>query len=250
MKLLESKNILITGAGRNIGRCTAIEAAKHGCNVFFTDIDKKSLNKLEKQLSQYPIQAQGFLSDITKTKDIDKLCKQLFDIQPHIQILCNNVGVQGRVNGLLKTNMKEWYDIFKTNLMGPMYLTRQLVEQMVSFETSGSIIFLTSIHQWYIRRLASYSSSKAALGMVIKELAVELAPYRIRVNGIAPGYVAVGENGQPAPHSSTPLYQTSIDPVYIARAVVYLASDYFSKFTTGSVVKIDGGLSLYNHFLI
>ena len=63
-KLLENKNILITSAGRNIGKHIALETAKQGCNVFFTDIDKKSLYELEKQLSQYPIQVKGFLSVI------------------------------------------------------------------------------------------------------------------------------------------------------------------------------------------
>jgi NAD(P)-dependent dehydrogenase (short-subunit alcohol dehydrogenase family) len=83
--------------------------------------------------------------------------------------------------------------------------------------------------------------------MIIKELAVDLAPYKIRVNGIAPGWVAEDEQKQPLSIEYSLLHNCSISPCYIGRAAVYLASDYFSKFTTGTVLKIDGGTTLYNH---
>jgi len=247
--LLKGKNILITGAGRNIGRAIAIETAKQGANIFFTDIDEKRLNALEKELSQYPVQSKGFLSDITKTKDIDFLCQKLFELKHSIHILCNNVGLTGNMAGKDDMNLSAWHNMFQANVFGPMYLTHQISKRMIDDRIASSIIFLTSIHQWHVRRMASYSSSKAALGMIIKELAVDLAPFGIRVNGIAPGYVAEGENENPVPHGYTPLYNTSIQPVYIARAAIYLASDYFSKFTTGTVITIDAGLSLYNHLV-
>jgi NAD(P)-dependent dehydrogenase (short-subunit alcohol dehydrogenase family) len=120
---------------------------------------------------------------------------------------------------------------------------------MINHKIGGSIIFITSIHQWTIRKLMSYSASKAALGMMIKELALELAPDQIRVNGIAPGWVMLDSQGNPLNSKHTPLYQCSIDPCYIGRAAVYLASDYFSYSTTGTVLKIDAGLSLYNHIV-
>ena len=83
--------------------------------------------------------------------------------------------------------------------------------------------------------------------MAIKELAIDLAPYNIRVNGIAPGWVEEDYKNQPKPHPYTPLRQSSINPRYIGRAAVYLAADYFSRFTTGTVLTIDAGLSLYSY---
>jgi NAD(P)-dependent dehydrogenase (short-subunit alcohol dehydrogenase family) len=83
--------------------------------------------------------------------------------------------------------------------------------------------------------------------MVIKELAVDLAPHHIRVNGIAPGWVIEDEDGNPLAHKNTPLYQTSINPGYIGRTAVYLAAEYFSRFTTGTVITIDGGLSIHSY---
>jgi NAD(P)-dependent dehydrogenase (short-subunit alcohol dehydrogenase family) len=78
---------------------------------------------------------------------------------------------------------------------------------------------------------------------------VELAPHNIRVNGIAPGYIDEDKKGRPIPHRYTPLHRSSISSLYVGRAAVYLSSEYFSKYTTGSVLKIDAGLSLYNHLL-
>jgi NAD(P)-dependent dehydrogenase (short-subunit alcohol dehydrogenase family) len=83
--------------------------------------------------------------------------------------------------------------------------------------------------------------------MLVKELAMEYAQYKIRVNGIAPGWTAEDDSGNPLYHESTPLYKSSVNPRFIGRAAVYLASDYFSKFTTGSIIKIDAGLSLQNY---
>ena len=120
---------------------------------------------------------------------------------------------------------------------------------MIDNNIDGAIIFITSIHQWTIRGEPSYTASKAALGMIVKELAIDMAPHRIRVNGIAPGWVAENEQGLPLIHRYVPLHNCSINPRYIGRAAVYLASDYFSEFTTGTVLKIDAGLSLYNHYV-
>ena len=83
--------------------------------------------------------------------------------------------------------------------------------------------------------------------MIVKELALDLAPHQIRVNGIAPGWTAEDKHQTPFRQRHAPLHNSSINPRYIGRAAVYLASDYFSKFTTGTVIKVDAGLSLYNH---
>lgn len=144
-------------------------------------------------------------------------------------------------------DLEEWHKVFDTNLFGPMYLTKLITQGMINHHTNGAIIFITSVHQWTIRRNPAYSASKGALGMIIKELAVDLAPHRIRVNGIAPGHVYKDPYDQLISDRYVPLYNSTIHPRYIGRAAVYLASDYFSKYTTGTVLKIDAGLSLYNN---
>lgn len=246
-QLLAGKNALITGAGRNIGRSIAIEMAKQGANIFFTDIGIELCNNFEKELSPYPIQARGFVSDISKSEDIDCLYSILSESRIIIDILINNVGIQFETIGINNLDLGEWQKTFQTNIFGPMYLTKLISQMMVNHSIEGSIIFMTSIHQEEVVRWLSYSSSKAALGMIIKELAVDFAPHGIKVNGIAPAWVAEDEQGYPLLHDYHLLHHTSINPCYIGRAAVYLASDYFSKFTTGTILKIDAGVSLYNY---
>lgn len=246
-QLLARKNILITGAGRNIGRSIALEMAQQGANIFFTDIDQERCIILEKELNHFQGKSKGFVSDISNPQDINNLYSSLLEREIAIDTLVNNVGIQFEKVKIQDLDLEDWNKTFHTNVFGPMYLTKLISQMMSCNSIDGSIIFITSMHQQEISRWPSYSSSKAALGMIIKELAVELAPAGIRVNGIAPGWVAEDEQENAFYHEYTPLYQSSINPPYIGRAAVYLASNYFSKFTTGTVLKIDGGLSLYNY---
>ncbi|PSB02889.1 SDR family NAD(P)-dependent oxidoreductase [Merismopedia glauca] len=249
-QLLSGKNVLITGAGKNIGKSIAIEMAKQGANIFFTDLNPQSCTELEQELASYQVESQGFVSDISKIEDINRLLNILHEQEIYIDILVNNVGIQLETKQIINLDLKEWYQTFNTNIFGPIYLTKNIAKMMMQNSRHGSIIFVTSIHQWITIGFPSYSSSKAALGMIIQELAVDLAPAGIRVNGIAPGLVAEDEEGKAKYHHYAPLHHTSINPCYIGRAAVYLASEYFSKFTTGSVIKIDAGVSSYSYCLV
>ena len=246
-KLLSGKTALITGAGRNIGKSIALEMAAHGASIVMTDLHEERCRQLETELKNLNVRSWWYRSDVSNVEDIEKLCQSLREKNIHIDILVNNAGIQFE-NGTIQTfKVAEWQQTFETNLIGPLHLTKIISDRMIQRRTEGSIIFLTSIHQWTVARLPAYSSSKAALGMAIKELALDLAPYGIRVNAIAPGWVRTNKSGGLVPDRYTPLYHKTIDPCYIGRAAVYLASEYFSKHTTGSVLQIDGGLSLFNH---
>jgi NAD(P)-dependent dehydrogenase (short-subunit alcohol dehydrogenase family) len=206
--------------------------------------------QLEQELNVYPGQSRGFVSDVSQPEDVETLCNLLKESDIKIDVLVNNVGIHPKSKSIKDMALEEWRQVFETNVFGPMYLTKVIAQQMVNHNIHGSIIFITSTHQWAVRCLPGYSASKAAVGMIIKELALDLAAHQIRVNGIAPGWVAEDGQGNPLYQALTPLYQTSIDPSYIGRAAFYLASDYFSKCTTGTVVKIDGGLSLHSHMTL
>ena len=245
--LLRNKNVLITGAGRNIGRAIALEMAGQGANVYFTDIDDKLCRALAQDLSALPVKAEGFVSDIAGESDMDSLCRTLEGKPIYIDILVNNVAISPEMSRKRIFDLDEWRNVFDVNLFGPLFLTRRIVQSMVQRKANGAILFISSIHQWSVRRIPCYSTSKAAIGMLVKELALELAPENIRVNSIAPGYVEDNEQQKPLPHRHTPLHRTSIPPQAIGRAAVYLSSDYFSRYTTGTTLKIDAGLSLYNH---
>jgi NAD(P)-dependent dehydrogenase (short-subunit alcohol dehydrogenase family) len=248
--LLSGKNALITGAGRNIGRSIALEMARQGANIFFTDIDQERCILLEQELREYSVKCKGFVSDISKTEDSDALCNFLAQEKINIDILVNNVGFQFHNDNIQNFDLSECRRTYDANIIGPMYLTNRIVKMMLSSKIQGCILFVTSIHQSVPGKWICYSSAKAALGMIIKELSLDVAPHGIRVNGIAPGWVSENEQGMPFDFKYAPLYRTSINPCYIGRAAVYLASDYFSKFTTGSVITIDGGLSLFHYQMV
>ncbi len=245
--LLQGKNALITGAGRNIGRSTAIEMAKQGANIFFTDIDETRCRRVEEELNTYGSKSKGYLSDVSRTDDNDRLYGTLTRDGIRIDVLVNNVGVSANKPQTGSFDVEEWRNVYETNVLGPVHLTGLISGMMIRNAVHGSIIFISSIHQWGIRLDAAYSSSKGAIGMIIKELAYELAPHRIRVNGIAPGGVGEDARGGALERREVPLHGSTINPEYIGRAAVYLASDYFSKFTTGAVITIDAGVSLHTY---
>lgn len=241
--LLYGQTGLITGAGRNIGRSIALEMAAQGANIVFTDIDHERTVLLEKELGALKVNARGIVSDVSSPRDNDSLLSTLTREEISIDFLVNNAGVGGVLDGRPKTVFDQWQNTFSANLFGPMHLTEAIVPGMKA-RGSGSILFITSIHQWVVMGSPTYSTTKAALGMLIKEFAVKLAPFHIRVNGIAPGWVEEDGERKVLTSDYSLLHRTSINPEYIGRAAVYLASDYFSKFTTGTVLKIDDGLSL------
>ena len=247
VKLLKGKTVLITGAGRNIGKAIALESGLQGARIIFTDNHQDRKEALEKECQRRGIYCVGFLSDISKRSDTDSLLEHLSRDNISIDTVIHNAGAIS-FNRFPKDFVVDgWDHTFQTNILGPMYLTKQLADRMIKNSTFGSFIFITSIHQSVTGMGPEYSASKAALEMIIKELALDLAPFNIRVNGIAPGDIREDESGIPVPSRATPLSQLTIKPSYIGRAAVYLASNYFSKFTTGTIVKIDGGLSLQNY---
>jgi len=249
-KLLTRKNVLITGAGRNIGRSIAIEMAGQGAHIFFTDIDAERCEQLSGELREYGGTVRYFLSDISKTADIDSLCRQLTEEDIQIDVLVHNAGIRFEKECLEDLDMDDLNRVFHTNVFGPLYLTKCVAQVMASNNIPGSILFITSIHESVASRWLNYSSSKAALRMIIRDLAIDLAKHGIRVNGIAPGWVAEDDSGKRLDFRYAPLHRSSINPCYIGRAAVYLSSEYFSRFTTGTIITVDAGLSLHSYLTL
>lgn len=233
-QLMEGRTALVTGAGGLIGRSIVLELLGQGANVHCTDTDPGRLKNLEAALAGFPGKGWVHRADITRPEDSEAVVNAILAGGATVDLLVNNVGIV----------VDDFPASFATNVIGPMALTDRIARAMIDAKLDGSIIFLSSIHQETLfTRTRAYAATKAAVGMLVKQLAVQLAPSRIRVNGIAPGDV----RETVARFAYTPLEGSSIPPQYIARAVVYLASDYYSRYTTGATVTIDGGLSLFNY---
>jgi NAD(P)-dependent dehydrogenase (short-subunit alcohol dehydrogenase family) len=240
-RLLLEKNVLVTGAGRNIGRSIAIEMAQQGASIYFTDIDAEAVSCLQSELTASGARARGFVSDVSKPPDIEELCATLEADGVVVDVLVNNVGMN--LGGSLQTlQMADLRAVFETNVFGPLQLTQHVVAGLIASKRPGSVLFVTSVHERSTSGRVAYSASKAALAMVVRELALELAPHRIRVNGIAPGAVAANAQDDLPPAPASLLFGSCIHPSYIGRAAVYLAADYFSQFTTGSTLTVDAGM--------
>ena len=141
-KLLAGKNVLITGAGQNIGKSIALEMAKQGANIYFTDLIEEKCLKLEQELAEYSIKFKGFISDISKTEDIDNLYNYLIENQINIDILVNNIGIQFNKFGLEKFELEEANQIFQSNILKPVYLTKLISRLMIKNNNFSLTIFV------------------------------------------------------------------------------------------------------------
>jgi NAD(P)-dependent dehydrogenase (short-subunit alcohol dehydrogenase family) len=249
VSLLSGKTVLVTGAAANIGRAIAVEMSRAGASVIAADIDQGKLADLKSELDTGGAEIHFLTVDVSNEESLSNLLVEIERFGLEVDVLVNNVGIHTDFDETRKGSFPNWRRTFDTNLIGPYHLTRSVVEKMKDRAEQGNIIFISSIHQWHIRGHPAYSASKAAIGMVVKELASEFAPLGIRVNGIAPGPVAPDEEVGLRGRLKVPLHGTAIPASYVGRGAVYLASDFFSRHTTGSIITIDSGMLARGFFL-
>jgi 3-oxoacyl-[acyl-carrier protein] reductase len=152
--------------------------------------------------------------------------------------------------------------VLGTNLRGPWLFTDRLVKALIedrsrpldrSPRRRGSILFISSLHDQFVASQPHYSVSKAGVAMLVRAMAKELGPHRIRVNAISPGWIRTAEDtGTPeqvAKHARLrpriPAGQAGV-PADVARVALFLLSDAWSGYVTGQNLAVDGGLSLHN----
>jgi len=232
-QLLAGQKALVTGAGGRLGEAIIAGLQQQQAEVWFSDRNARRVGEIERSCPP----ALGLALDIRQT---DEMVAQM-DAQGFIpHLLVNNVGISVEKSFLAETN-SDWESVFQTNLFAPLRLTQAVAQRMIANKVAGSVLFISSVHQSIPSLWPSYSASKAALHMAVKELAVEFAPHNIRVNGIAPGWV----DRTPLHHHRALLGRQTIDPSYIAHAVVFLGCHALSRCTTGAMLTVDAGMSLY-----
>lgn len=240
---LEGKTILVTGASSGIGKETAIQCSKMGATLV---LNGRNEERLTDTLNQ--CEGEGhtmILGDLTIQEDIE----QLVSAVPSLDgvVLCAGKGLSLPV---LFSSRDKFDDIFNVNFFSPVELLRLLAKKKKMLQNS-SVVFIVSIGgtgRWTPGN-AIYGSSKAALKTMVQYFAIELAPKKIRVNGICPGMVET-----PLIHHGT-LTQEQLDedrekyplkrygqPVDIANGAMFLLSDA-SSWLTGQSIVIDGGLT-------
>lgn len=242
---LEKRIAVVTGAGRGIGLRIATHLAQEGAGVVFNDVQtREAATESVRVINQGGGRAIFHQADISHNSDIKGLVERTVQQFGRIDILVNNAAIDPRVPFL---DMEEdlWRRVVDTNLKGT-YFCAQAAAQCMRETGGGRIINISSVHsQATMLGFSAYAASKGAVNTLTRQLALELAQYKITVNAIAPGAIEVERFNQDpiydrvALGSEIPLGRVGI-PDDISSAVIFLASEE-TAWLTGQVIIIDGG---------
>jgi len=246
---LKEKVAIVTGARRGMGRSHALVLAKAGAKVVVSDISEKDCQKVVEEIEKNGGQALVVKCDVTKKEEVDNLVKKTIERFGRVDILVNNAGIC-QFKPFLELTEEEWSRTIDINLKGYFLCAQAVAKEMVK-QKSGKIINIASVASGQVGigfpTLAHYSASKGGIIALTETLAVELAPYGIRVNAIAPGMIetpmiaSIKENPQQEKEmlKRVPMGRVG-KPEEVSNLVLFLASDE-SSYITGSTVVIDGG---------
>ena len=243
---LNSKTILVTGASSGIGREVAIELSRKGAIVIITGRNEERLvdtfNCLFSGNGQKHLQV---IADLDVDEQIEKLATESFAVDG--LVCCSGINDKAPIKHVSRDKIEKMYN---ANVYGPMLLVKELVKKK-KLNKGASIVFISSISSIYATvSNALYASSKGAINSLVKVLALELAPKKIRVNAIMPGMVRTGminayglsEEEMNAVIKGYPLGRIG-EPEDIAKAVAFFISDD-SSWITGANLVVDGGVTL------
>lgn len=246
MKLLEGKNVIITGASRGIGLGIAKVFADNGANIAFTYLSSDEKAKaLEDELSSSGCKVVGYKSDAADFDSAQKLAEDVLKEFGSIDVLVNNAGIT-KDNLLMRMSEEDFDRVMNINMKSVFNLTKAVLRPMLK-QRKGSIINMSSIVG--VRGnagQANYSASKAAINGFTKSTALELGSRNIRCNSIAPGFIETEMTGA-LPEETVKEWRASIPlkrggtPEDIANTTLFLASD-LSAYVTGQVISVCGGM--------
>ena len=247
---LAGKVALVTGAGRGIGYAIAGTLANFSATVLLVDKDQALLDAALEKLSSAPGKIRTYRVDVTESVEVDRLAEALVAAGEGLDILVNNVGDHlNLIKPFLGTSEEEWDAIYDINLKHIFRCVRAFAPIMRDAGRGGSIVNISSIEGYRaIPTCATYGAMKTAISGFVRSMAMELAPYDIRINAVAP---ETTETEQVDPRAFThPQYLEHWEiwnplgrwgqPRDTAAAVLYLASG-MSDWVTGTTVHVDGG---------
>jgi glucose 1-dehydrogenase len=236
------RRAVITGAGHGIGEAIARRLLAAGAHVVAIDSDGDRLARAFR-----PQECRT----ITATIGVDDpvLLAENVLSDGTVEIVVNNVaGWTGR--RFLTEDPALFAKSLAVNLEAPLFFTKRLVEEIIDAGRPGAVLFISSLHDTFVRLFPAYSIGKAGVAMMTRELAYELAPHRIRVNAISPGWIETAKPGEPRipEQQATALIPAGRfgDPDEVARMAAVLLDDSISTYVTGVNLPVDGGLSLHN----
>jgi glucose 1-dehydrogenase len=255
---VNGQRALVTGANSGIGAAIARALAGAGARVVINYLGEAvATEHLIKEIHAAGGEAIGIEADVTDEDQVRQMFEQTTTKLGGIDILVNNAGIR-RDGSVRDLSLEDWEQVLRVNLNGPFLCSREAVRcfmsQPIDRERSaaaGKIICISSVHDrigWVGH--ASYAASKGGVMRLMQTMAQELAPYRIRVNSIAPGAIRTGFNraAWESPEAEASLLEHIPcgrigQPEDVGRAAVWLASDA-SDYVTGATLYVDGGMTL------
>ncbi|MBI5207813.1 MAG: 3-oxoacyl-[acyl-carrier-protein] reductase [Candidatus Firestonebacteria bacterium] len=243
----KDKTAIISGAARGIGRAIALELAGEGANISFNFLKSiEDAEALKKEIEKLGVKVKSYQTDI---KDYNAVKSWVDDTKKYfggIDIVVNNAGII-KDKALALMEISDWHEVVDTNMDGTFNLTRAAIIELIK-QKSGVIINITSVSGIIgMARQTNYSASKAGIIGFTKSLAHEVAPYNIRVNAVAPGFIETDmlknlkEEYREQIIKQIPLHRMG-RPEEVAKAVKFLISDDASYITAQTII-IDGGMS-------
>ncbi|MGG3562939.1 3-ketoacyl-ACP reductase [Neobacillus rhizosphaerae] len=185
---LNGKTALVTGAGRGIGRATAIALAKEGVNLGLIGLNMSNLEKVAAELAQYDVKVSAATADVTDLESVTHAVEHIKSDLGAIDILINNAGV-AKFGGFLDLTPEEWEKIIQVNLMGVYNVTRVVLPGMIERKSGDIINISSSAGQKGAPVTSAYSASKFAVLGLTESLMLEVRKHNIRVTALTPSTV-------------------------------------------------------------
>jgi glucose 1-dehydrogenase len=246
---LQGKVAVVTGAASGIGQAIAVAFAQAGAAVVVDYIgDLSTPRETEGKIAAVSGRSVSVAADISTPEGVESLFRKTIAEFGKLDILVNNAGVEKKI-AFIDFPLQEWLRIVTVNLTGPFLCSQAAARQMIAQGSGGRIINISSVHEDLpMPTNAPYCASKGGLRMLMRTIAVELAPHGITVNNIGPGatFTPIDKDVESDPKlnqqilSGIPLGRWG-KPEEVAQLALYLASDA-AAYVTGSTYFIDGGM--------
>ena len=242
---LAGKVAVVTGGGRNVGEAIAVRFAREGAKVAVVDLDKdRAQHTVDLVEQESPGAGAAFLCDVSDSQSVQDMAAAVVDAFGGVDILVNNVAITDRGATVLDLDEDEWDRVLKVTLTSVFLCTKYVGKRMVETGRGGSVINIGSTSGYRARPNATaYPAAKAAVINLTRSFAAQLAPYGIRANSVTPNKVGspVGQDVEPEDRKRRNLVGRGGQPVDIANAVLFLASEE-SGFVDATDLLVDGGV--------
>lgn len=240
------KRVLVTGGAKGIGKGIVQKYLKNNCRVAILDNDEEHLSILAAECRTYHNRILPIVCDLQNVEDIEEKAEKAYAYWERIDILVNNAGLAVR-EPVIEIPIENWDQIMQVNLRANFILSQWIAKRMIQDQIPGCIVNISSKNGLAgSSYLAHYNASKGGINLLTQSLAVELAPYNIRVNAVAPGFIDTPLDKKLKKGDET-LNLTEKTPMKrlgtveeVADGVYFLSSDQ-ATYITGTVLVIDGG---------